>query len=136
MDLLDKAVTALLKSKDKCEVLNPSDSEKYLNIFFEAFSFTSWGTIDWDIVNEKTQINCFSQIIPYLKQHGVEKNDAIYVIWGEDDLPVLKCSLDGALENIKYLTPVGAYGTWLYGPSGKWAIEFYHHGDITLGFEN
>ena len=48
----------------------------------------------------------------------------------------LLSSLEGALENIKTLIRVGAYGTWLFCPSQCWVIEFYHHGDITIGLEN
>ena len=55
----------------------------------ESFTFTSWGTINWDHIREKQSINTLSEIFSYLKQFKKKFNDPIYIIWGEDDLPVI-----------------------------------------------
>jgi hypothetical protein len=60
----------------------------------------------------------------------------IYIIWGDANLPSVKCILEDVLANIEMAVFLGGTSLWLYNPIQKWVVEFYHEGDITIGFEN
>ncbi len=136
MNLLEECLEKLLNTHDKCEVLVFPKGQAISDLFFEMFPFSSWGQIDWEKIKTKAPIKSLSQIDQYLERFGIEYDVPIYVIWGDNDLPVIQCKLNDALINIDDITPVGMYGTWLFCPDNNFVIEFYHEGDITIGFEN
>lgn len=134
--LLDECVAALLNTKKKCEILPRTQSEFYNDKFFETYPIVQWGQIDWNIVSHNIRINNLEQISIFFKEQLKDISEPIYIIWGDISLPVIKCELADALKNIYEITPLGMYSTWLYCPTNGWVIEFFHEGDITLGFEN
>jgi hypothetical protein len=137
MDLLDECLTALLSTENKCEILSPTNGKFIYESFFATYPFTRWGQIDWDKVKHEKPWGEIDKIIPSLTKFGQNFNqEEVYIIWGDTNLPVLKCMLVDVLRHIDDITPLGMYATWIYCPSNGWTIEFWHHGKITLGFSN
>jgi len=134
MNLLDECIAALLKSNSKCEILSIDTTKVVRKKFFDTFPFVSWGRINWETVNSKIVIKTLDEIPFILAKFKKAMKDPIYIIWGDASLPVVKCDLKDALVNIGEITPLGIYGTWLYNPTEGWVIEFYHNGDMVVGF--
>jgi len=132
MNLLDECIAALLKSNSKCEILAASSTEEIRKKFFDTFPFVSWGRINWEKLNSKAAIKILDEIPFILSKFNKSMKDPIYIIWGAS-LPVIKCDLKDALANIGEITPLGIYSTWLFNPTEGWVVEFFHHGDITIG---
>lgn len=136
MDLLDECVAALLETENKCEILSTVEGKTIYESFFNTYPFVSWGQIDWNKVRHEEPWTDAGKIIQSMIARGKDFNQEVYIIWGDVGLPVLKCMLVDVLSHIDDITPLGMYATWIYCPSGGWVIEFWHHGDITLGYAN
>jgi 2-hydroxy-3-keto-5-methylthiopentenyl-1-phosphate phosphatase len=92
------------------------------------FPISNWGRIDWEKVNKKIDLDGSSNIIEYLNMDGF-----VYIIWSEGTLPVIKANFRKVIEVIDEVTAV-SFDTWLLNPNEKWVIEFYHEGDIIIGY--
>ena len=111
MDLLEECIAALLASKDKLEILPHCEANKINDSFYEAYPIARWGQIDWDKIEHKKTINKLDQIFALLAENNICIDKPIYIIWGDDNLPVIKCNLEDALKNIYEIIPLGVYGT-------------------------
>ena len=136
MDLLDECLTCLLRTEYKCEIILSNEGKIIYNTFFNTYPFARWGQIDWEKVLHKELLTTLEDIPPCLAKNGKNFSQEVYIIWGDINLPIVKCMLENVLQYIDEITPLGMYSTWFYCPSEKWVIEFYHHGDITIGFES
>jgi hypothetical protein len=96
----------------------------------------NWGRIDWNVINNKKIISDMQDIFCELKLNKKDTQEPIYIIWGDANLPSVKCILADVLANIDMAVFLGGTALWLYNPIQKWVVEFYHDGDITIGFEN
>jgi len=118
---------------DEClEVLNDyekieDENHKKLEIKFHSLvKFTSWGRINWDILKDNTIIDDIEK----LKKNYGSLN--FYIIWGEIDLPIIKCEFSNIIDNLDDVLAV-SFDTWLLSYDKKIVIEFYHDGEITVG---
>lgn len=134
MNLLEECIDALLKTKNKCEILPIDEGKIFRSKFFETYPFERWGRISWDGIENKSMTRNIEEIPVLLEQMHINYSSPVYIIWGDSSLPVVKSELKDILQNIDEVTPLGVYGTWLYCPSEGWVIEFHHHGEITIGF--
>lgn len=123
-----------MNSENGFEVLTSKEQKIVLENFFGAYPFTRWGRIDWEKINNKVLVEYIDEIGPRLAANKKDNNDPCYIIWGMDNLPIIKACLNDILNNIDDVTAVGP-DTWLYCPKGGWIIEFYHEGEVTLGLE-
>ncbi len=57
----------------------------------------------------------------------------VYIIWDEVNLPIIKTDLFSVIDVIYDVTAV-SFDTWLFSVDEKSIIEFYHEGEIKIGF--
>jgi hypothetical protein len=133
MSMLDKCITALLNSQDKCEILSESVGRIISRNMIAMYPFAWWGPIDWDKVTDKVMIKEKRNIYDVLKKRNIGLNENVFIVWDSADSPIIKTSLKASLDNIDDITTIG-FNTWLYCPTSGWILEFHHDDTITLGF--
>jgi len=114
-----------------------SDEEKKDTIIekmLDSFPPTLWGSISWKEVEDKISIKKIDEISFYLDKYSKKNPHAIYIIWHEADLPIVKTNFKNILDNLFDVKEVSC-DTWLYSPEDNWVIEFHHDGNITIGFK-
>jgi hypothetical protein len=122
---LDGYVTAL----SEAESLAISDQ------FTDTFPIVSWGRVWWDKIMRKVELSRDDA------RHGVsahlsieELERPVYVIWDDAGLPVLRVTkLLAVLDHIDAVTAV-SFDTWLFRPENPFVIEFYHEGEVLMGW--
>lgn len=117
------------------EILSPMDTKQAYVELQERFPFVWWGRIDWDNFKDKIRVVNSADIIQKLNSRFQIEDYTIYILWGLGKSLVIKTSLQNA---IRHIDDVNAFGgdQWLYCPSHRFVIEFYHDGDITIGLES
>ncbi|HMM19086.1 MAG TPA: hypothetical protein PKA10_00010 [Selenomonadales bacterium] len=130
MTLLEECISALGNNTEK---LSPQDTISAFQAMNLAFPMTSWGRIDWDKVENKIRITSINEAIEKLvgEQKRVEK--IAYILWDEASLPALKTNLEKISQVIDDVIAV-SFDTWIFCPSAQFVIEFYHEGEITVGW--
>jgi 2-hydroxy-3-keto-5-methylthiopentenyl-1-phosphate phosphatase len=109
-------------------VLSEKETQNISDEMEQMFPVSNWGRIDWEKVKRKIDLDSSSNIIEYLNMDGF-----VYIIWSEGTLPVIKADFRKVIEVIDEVTAV-SFDTWLLNPNEKWVIEFYHEGDIMIGY--
>lgn len=87
-----------------------------------------------DKITNKQIIDTLEKIYYCLESNNKDPHESIYIIWDNANLPSIKSTIQTVWENFDDVAAV-SFDTWLYCPTEGWVIEFYHDGDITLGFE-
>lgn len=124
-----------LEALQAYKILPDDEGEKVVNSFESDYPITFWARVDWDKHMDKFSIQSNEEIIPIILQRlpSIVQPIPIYIIWDNMSHPVLKCDLEDALKVVDDVTAV-SFDTWLYSPSPKFVVEFYHEGEITIGF--
>ena len=133
MSLLEECIAALGES---CETLNTDESNLIFDLFQRDWPITSWGRINWDKIERKINIKSVADIRNSLEVtlHSESPERLVHILWDEGSLPVLKAELTNIINSIDDVTAV-SFDTWLYNSSVGYVIEFYHEGQIMLGFQ-
>ena len=118
------------------ELVSEAESEQLYCDLQKEFHFLWWGRIDWENFKNKMQVTNLEDIICNLKMRFQAEDYTIYALWGysSGNSPVIKTDLRNAIRHIDDINAVGG-DQWLYCPSYKFVIEFYHEGDIIIGFQ-
>jgi len=132
MDLFEECLEALGSSIEI--IKNDADQNKIIEKMLSKFPITFYGRINWKNIPKKCSILSPDKILSILKKRNALDNNQIYIIWSDSTVPIVKSSLENVLNNFDDVEAVSP-DTWIYSPSAGWLIEFYHDGDITLGFE-
>lgn len=93
----------------------------------------SWFTINWSEVENKVKIHNPSDARSFLINQ-IELDDEIYVLWSHGDDPALQIRLEKGLENLDDI--LISSDVWFYSPDKKYVIEFYHEGNVHVGFRD
>ena len=131
MTLLEECIEVL---QPNIEILSKDQSKKCGALISDNFPIQINGRVDWGKVIKKTIINDYSEISDCLKNVLGTFDDTIFVFWARADLPVLQASLSKVIKYIDDVLAVGFDDAWIISQSHKFIIEFYHDGEITLGF--
>ncbi|ENJ9654222.1 hypothetical protein AB2T14_001846 [Clostridium botulinum] len=126
MALYEECLEAL---KDNYAILGNDDKNRILTQLENKFLFTNYRRIDWDRVIKKEQVNDNLDIIEEL----VRNNTKVYIIWDEETLPVIKSDLFTVINAIDDIIAV-SFDTWIFSANKEFVIEFYHDGEIKIGF--
>ncbi|AKA70178.1 hypothetical protein [Clostridium scatologenes] len=110
------------------KILDYDEGQKIVINIQEKFLFTVNGRMDWSNVNTKKSIKKLSDI-----NDLVDTSVLFYVMWDEEKLPCLECQLKDIITFIDDVTSV-SFDTWLVSSDYNIIIEFYHEGEITVGF--
>ena len=132
MSLVDNCVNALGKGT---VVLSKKESDALFKELTKQFPFTSWGRIDWASVEHKLLATSASEVPSLLVSSGKETSEAVFIIWDEARLPAIKSDVQVVLNHRWEVTMV-SFDTWIFCPEHKYVIEFYHEGEITIGWNN
>lgn len=108
-------------------------NKKILNESEQRIPFTSWGRIDWERMKEKIEVEDVEEIIQVCKKKVTNLNTSVFVLWDEGTLPVIKSDLIQCKAVIDDVLAV-SFDTWFWSPNQGYVIEFYHEGEITIGF--
>ena len=127
--LLDECVKAIEKD---AKLFYGREDQKICAVFDNIFPLTRWGRIDWQKVPISTEIFTAQDIVDQLKKNFVNFDSSIYILWNEGSLSAIKSDLVLVLNNIDEVTPV-SFDPWLFCPTSKYVIEFYHEGEVTFG---
>lgn len=127
--LFDQCIRALGKNK---EIMSMNVTEEIFQLFEDAFPITKWGRIDWDKVSKKIKIKSIDEVDDCLEKLIKNFDTNIFIIWNDASLPAIKTDLNDTLKVINDITAV-SFDTWLFCPSSKYIIEFFHEGEITIG---
>jgi hypothetical protein len=115
-------------------IKDDADKNKIFGSMVSKFPLAFYGRIDWMDVSKKHLVSSLQELLSILEKKGKIEQGQIYIIWSDPTLPILKSTLENILKNFDDVEAVRP-NTWIYSPSAGWVIEFYHDGDITLGFE-
>lgn len=127
MTLFEECIVAL--EKKNVLVLSKDETNKIFECMAQSFPITPWGQIDWKNVKHK-KISSSDQITKY-----INIQDEVYILWDNASIPSIKTNLNQILKALDDVTAV-SFDTWLYNPTMGYIIEFYHEGDITIGWTN
>lgn len=114
-------------------ILSKKETDDVFNMLIQRFVFTNWGRIDWSQVKHFTTVNSISDIVLTLEDKEKEIHNVAFILWDEAKLPAIKSNIDRILNHIEEITIV-SFDTWIFCPADNYVIEFYHEGDITIGF--
>lgn len=132
MTLFEECIEALGKDA----ILLPiSERGNLIKLLIERYPLTFYGRIDWDKVDRKFNIGTVNDIKIEMEKLGCNLDSEVYIIWDEATLPIVKTTLQQAIDSIDDVTAV-SFDTWIFCQSIGYVIEFYHEGDITLGTQN
>lgn len=115
--------------KNNYTILSNEDGGKILSELKKKFPFTSWSRIDWNKVIKKEQVNSTLDIKEKLRGN----NNTVYIIWDEATLPIIKSDLFSVIDAIDDVTAV-SFDTWIFSFNEQFVVEFYHDGEIKIGF--
>jgi hypothetical protein len=130
MSLLDDCIKAL---GEDTIILHKKETDEVFKELTRRFAFTRWGRIDWSQVKHSTTVNSASDIISVLIDKGRDVHNTVFILWDEAKLPAIKSNIHKVLSHIEEITIV-SFDTWILCPADNYVIEFYHEGDITIGF--
>lgn len=130
MFLIDQCVKAL---EQPVVVLSPQETRDIRHRLRQKVPFTFWGRIDWRHVNHSVRVLSFEEILPILLENGKREDDGIVLLWDEMTRPALLSVLQAVLREIEIVLRV-SFDTWIIDVDEQYVIEFYHEGEITIGF--
>ncbi|GCE22693.1 CDI toxin immunity protein [Dictyobacter kobayashii] len=113
--------------------LSKEQTATMVNQFMLRFPFTNWGRIDWSQIASQLDIENIAEIIPGLQRAQKNLQAPVYIIWDNATVPSVESRLPQILEHLDDVTAV-SFDTWLFSPVVGYVIEFYHEGDIKIGF--
>ncbi len=131
MSLVDDCVKAL---GSEARIVPKEETSSLFHQFMQLFQFTSWGRIDWTQVEQKIVIDAASDVLPLFMERRKELHDAVFIVWDEVTKPAVESKLINVITYIDAITIV-SFDTWIFCPKEKYVIEFYHEGEITIGFK-
>jgi hypothetical protein len=101
----------------------------------ECFPIASWARIDWEKVTNKIIIpnEDILNISSILFKQSLDLSTPVYLKVGLYKYPLVKASLATILESIEDIMDMGP-DQYIYSPSSKYVIEFFHDDIITLGW--
>lgn len=132
MILVDNCVNAL---GEGTVVLSKKERYILFKEVMKQFPFTRWGRIDWALVERKMSAASVAEVLPLLVSSGIETSEAVFIIWDEVTLPAIKTDVQAVLHHRWEVTMV-SFDTWIFCPEHKYVIEFYHEGEITIGWND
>ena len=130
MSLVDDCVKVLGK---EAIILSKKETDAAFNMLVQRFPFTRWGRIDWSQVKHSMKVNSVSGILSLLIEQGRKTQDDVFILWDEAKLPAIKSKIYVILNHIEEVTLV-SFDTWIFCPDDNYIVEFYHEGEITIGF--
>ncbi|TGA96119.1 hypothetical protein E4665_16550 [Sporolactobacillus shoreae] len=131
MSLLDECIEAL---GENVRVLSDNKRKEVIGDFECSFPITEWGRIKWDKETNYADVNTVDEIIFFLNQNIGDYSKAVYIIWDEGTLPVIKSDLNKVLEVIDDVTAV-SFDTWIFSPSSGFVVEIFHDGEVKVGLK-
>lgn len=115
-------------------ILSKEESNNLWKIFKQRLPIVFWGRIDWNKIDKKFIINSPTEIIPTLEQLSQKSLDlSIYILWNDASVPVIKTDLHSAIAFIDDITCVGP-DTWFLNLEEGYIVEFFHEGEIVVGY--
>lgn len=133
MTLLEKCLDALGQYE---LITNKQDVDQLFDRMTEKFPPTSWGRLDWTLVQDKAenlQKLAFSDLLELLRRKHRDIERKVYILWGEGQLPAVKVNLQNFFDHF-YEASIVCCDVWIFCPEEKYVIEFYHEGETTIGF--
>lgn len=119
---------------DEVVIESIQETDRLLHLLVETYPVTSWGRIDWEAISDKYIVISVQEAAGILEsQLGVSNDLKVNVLWNYSAAPSIRVSLN---EVVKYIDDVLAVGsdTWITCPDLSFVIEFFHEGEIVLGF--
>lgn len=130
MTLFEECIEALQPS---VKILPLSQRLLYSRLISDNFPMQLNGSINWLQVNQKIRISDSNKIFSYLEQKLNIPEKEAFILWDGAHLPVMQADIVRIIHSIDDVTAVG-FDTWIILPKNKLVIEFYHEGDITIGY--
>ncbi|MDF2960668.1 MAG: hypothetical protein K0S39_2403 [Paenibacillus sp.] len=112
----------------KTRVYSLEKSQELAEKMINEFTFTKWGRVDWNSVPHKF---CIKNALE-LKMYKLDFNQNYFIIWNENNLPVIETTIGDVIKNFKDIAAVG-FDTWVVNFDEGIIIENYHEGEITVG---
>ncbi|MFF2014909.1 hypothetical protein [Paenibacillus sp. NPDC058177] len=132
MTLFEECTLAL---GENIEILSIRETEDMFNKLVSFFPVTSWGRIDWGSVDNFMEISREQEILSKIENEcGVHYNNTVFLLWNYTDAPSVCADLNQVLSNIDNVTAVGS-DTWIFCPESGYVIEYFHEGQVTVGFK-
>ncbi|MNW39515.1 hypothetical protein SAMN04488542_1714 [Fontibacillus panacisegetis] len=114
----------LSKLGEQALVLSEEQTNQLFDELQESFLFTFYGRIDWKKTNlKKTQFDISKEKF---------ENITAYILWDNNLFSAIESELSIIINSIADVLKV-SFDTWIYVP-GKFVIEFYHDGEVTIGY--
>ncbi|MCR8630882.1 hypothetical protein [Paenibacillus radicis (ex Xue et al. 2023)] len=118
---------------DATIVLSEESGRMIMHELVSIFPLASWGRIDWSKVERKIKVNSPTEIINILGKELDGNDTYFFILWGYSDSPCLKAKLGRIIQYVDGVMRVGT-DQFVFCLENSVVIEFYHDGDITIGF--
>lgn len=116
---------------NQASILSKIETAEIWKLFKSKVPITTWGKIDWSMINKKIEIGCQPEdIIPALKQLKQSSDMRVYVLWNDASVPIIKTNLNAVVANYN---DVIALETWFVNPWDGYVIEVLNDCSITVG---
>lgn len=132
---LEAELLDLFDIQDDVLPLSKEDEDLIMDEFVHVFPITEWGRVDWSKVVNKVCIE--DDDIDLIKDafisQGLELSQEVFLLFGYGDYPFVRTSLQRILVNFEEVRSIGS-DQFIYCPTSKFVIEYYHDGDTTIGW--
>lgn len=130
MTIYEECLVAL---GNNAKAMSRKETKDIFEEMIGIFPITSWGRVDLDKINRKIRVASIQDGINKIKEEKLIDGD-VYILWDEASLPAVKTKIESVVNAIYDITAV-SFDTWIFCPSKKYLIEFYHEHEITLCFK-
>lgn len=132
---LEAELLELFDIRDDVLPLSKEDEELIMDEFVHVFPVTEWGRVDWSKVESKVSFE--DEDIDSIKDvfiaQGLDLSQEVFLLFVYGDFPFVKTSLQRILVNLEEVRGSGS-DQFIYCPTSKFVIEYFHDGDITIGW--
>ncbi|MEK3770861.1 hypothetical protein MKY14_20170 [Paenibacillus sp. FSL R5-0887] len=133
MTLFEECIQAL---GDGTEIVTIQKTEELFSQLVSFFPVTSWGRINWDNISRCYEISKPQEVLSIIEnEFSGDFNSKVFLLWNYTDAPSVYTELSQVLNNIDDVTAVGS-DTWIFCPSSGYVIEYFHEGQVMLGFKD
>lgn len=130
MTIYEECLVAL---GNNAKAMSRKETKDIFEEMIGIYPITSWGRVDLDKINRKIRVASIQDGINKIKEEKLIDGD-VYILWDEASLPAVKTKIESVVNAIYDITAV-SFDTWIFCPSKKYLIEFYHEHEITLCFK-
>lgn len=114
-------------------IFSQNISQQIVNTLINSFPITVSGRIDWEQIDNQLIALNKEQLISLIKENKPDFDEQIFILWDNNEIPVISTNLDKVFQSIVDIDAVSFY-FWLLDKEYKFIIEIKNEEMIMVGF--